>query len=317
MLAAGAAKNEGEEKQAAFEASANRAADIQKEIAEAAAQGDFAKIGELSAEGQKLKSANESVVDADREEAESMDAEFNAEKARAEEEAAKKVAEEAAAEQARFAQEAAEKAAADQTAADKLAEEIKGGTASSENESSEQSTELSAFDKAVAENKEITELVSAKREERLSRLKESIARSPEKSPAERLKLYLEDTGDEFCSLSSEELNRAIQDIRRAQGVENYEMFTDNLLPDGQFISHNGSVLVRSGDSYYWTRNQSRVDEIRALGFKDGDSGVGVPFANTTLDEFRWGGMARAARAVEDTLDDERKQARYEISNKQV
>ncbi len=122
---AGAAKNEGEEKQAAFEENAARAAAIQQEIAEAAAQGDFAKIGELSAEGQQLKSVNESVVAEDHQEGLEMNAEMDAEKSRQEAEAAK-IAAEAAAEQARFAQEAAEKAAADQTAAEKLAEEIKG-----------------------------------------------------------------------------------------------------------------------------------------------------------------------------------------------
>ena len=310
-------KSEGEEKQVAFEGNVARAAEIQKEIAEAAASGDFAKIGELSAEGAQLKSVNETVVAEDHQEGMEMNAEFDAEKSRQETEEAKAVAEEAATEQARFAQEAAEKATADQSAAEKLAEEIKSGAISGEGVAPEQPTEPSALEKAVAENNEINAIIGTKREERLKRIEEMVAHSPEKSPAERLKLYLEDTGDEFYRLSPEELHRATLEIRKAQGVENYQMFTKNLLPDGQFISHNGSVLVSSGDSYYWTRNQSRVDEIRALGFKDGDSGVDVPFANTTLDEFKWGGMARSARAVEDTLNDERKQAKYEIRNKQV
>jgi hypothetical protein len=125
-------KGEGEEKRAAFEGNAARAAEIQKEIAEAAATGDFAKIAELSAEGQQLKSANESVVAEDHQEGLEMNAEFDAEKARQEAEEAKAVAE-AAAEQARFAQEAAEKAATDQSAAEKLAEEIKSGSTKMEN----------------------------------------------------------------------------------------------------------------------------------------------------------------------------------------
>lgn len=122
----GVAKSEGEEKQTAFEENAARAAAIQQEIAEAAAQGDFAKIGELSAEGQRLKSTNENVVAEDHQEGLEMNAEMDAEKSRQEAEAAK-IAAEAATEQARFAQEAAEKAAADQAAAEKLTEEIKGG----------------------------------------------------------------------------------------------------------------------------------------------------------------------------------------------
>lgn len=306
--------NEGEEKQANFEQNAARAAEIQKEITEAVASRDFAKVGELSQEGQRLKTENENVVAEDQQEAMEMNAEFGAEKARREAETKQREAEEIAArtEQARLD---AEQAAADQAAAEKLAAEIKEGSESVGGEAPERSEEPSAFDKTIAKINETNAIMKTKGEERLRRIEETVARSPEKSPAERLKRYLEDNGNEFYDFTPAELDRAIQDMRRAQGVEDFQRFEG--LPDGQFVQNNGSVLIKSEDKYYWTRNQSRVDEIRALGFKDGDSGIGVPFSNAALDDFKWDGMKKAAGAVEDTINGWRKQAEYEIRNKQA
>lgn len=170
--------NEGGEKQASFEANAARAMEIQREIAEAAASGDFAKIAELSAEGQQLKSANENVVDADRQEATEMNAEMDAEKSRQEAEAAKAAAL-AAAEQARFAQEAAEKAAADQAAAEKLAEEIKSGVKAGETEDPSAQTEPSEAAGSVEASSLQQEGRVAETEEQKTAKKELVEKYPD------------------------------------------------------------------------------------------------------------------------------------------
>lgn len=138
MEAQPSSKNEGEEKQVAFEANQARVAEIAEEMKRAIEAGDDDAIATLVAERKSLKAENESVVAEDQQEGIEMNADFDAEKARKAAEAKQQEAEvlSAQAEQARVD---AEQTAADQVAAEKLAAEIKSGVKAEGEEDGSQS----------------------------------------------------------------------------------------------------------------------------------------------------------------------------------
>lgn len=113
--------------------------------------------------------------------------------------------------------------------------------------------------------------------------------------AESFQKYFKEKSDQFYKFQYGPLNDAVQSVRRQQGVEDPRPFEP--LPDETFIEHNGSILVASKGDYFWTRGQEKVAELKALGLTQGDSGVGVPFANALPEDFKWKGMQNVVEAT--------------------